>query len=197
MIVVGSRSGSAHFTVLSVHLTWAISTATHGVLLQFLQAWHLVFLLVQEAILLIPLDGHPRESVRPVLVLTLMDKSTLMRSGPSLILLWLVPVLNAIAVVRLLVEPFEAFDLLGLPLQYFSFVIELPQLFIFQELKLFLRKFLHLFDALRIAIQRFKVLLDSLKKLLFLLLFVDIWVSLWLIFLNNFPSDLFTQLLLY
>ena len=197
MIVVGSRSGPAHFTVLSVHLTWAISTATHGVLLQFLQAWHLVFLLVQEAILLIPLDGHPRESVRPVLVLTLMDKSTLMRSGPSLILLWLVPVLNAIAVVRLLVEPFEAFDLLGLPLQDFSFVIELPQLFIFQELKLFLRKFLHLFDALRIAIQWFKVLLDSLKKLLFLLLFVDIWISLWLIFLNNFPSDLFTQLLLY
>ena len=126
-----------------------------------------------------------------------MNKSALMRSGPSLIFLWLMPVLKAIAVVRLLVEPFEAFDLLGLPLQDFSFVIELPQLFIFQELKLFLGKFLHLFDALRVAIKWFKVLLNPFKKLLFLLLFVDIWVSLWLIFLNNFLSDLLTQPLLY
>ena len=49
------------------------------------------------------------------------------------------PVFKAMAIVDVIVEPFKSLDLLRLLSQHFSLVVQLPQLFILEDLELLFR----------------------------------------------------------
>ena len=86
------------------------------------------------------------------MVATLHEIVSLCELGPwSTLLARIVPILQSMAVVNIVVEPLEAFNLLSLLLENFALVIELPQLLVLQQLKLSLGEFLHLLDLLRIT----------------------------------------------
>lgn len=101
------------------------------------------------------------------------------------------PILEAVAVVELLVEPLQPLDLLGLRLEHLALVINLSQLLVFHHLNLLFGQVCHLFHLLRvIANQFFEIRLHLLHEVDLLLILIAVAVmGCWLL------DDLFPKLL--
>jgi len=93
-------------TVGGVLFARTVTTATSWVLFELLHAFYLAFLLLEKAVLVIPVEGHSFKSVGPVLVLAFLDKSAFFaRAGPGATLSGFMTIFEAVTVVQFLIEP--------------------------------------------------------------------------------------------
>ena len=129
-----------HTTVCDALLAWAVTTASHGELFELLHVGNERFLLLKQTTFIVPMDRRASKCICPFYMVSLLDvwAAPVVRSWPSFLVRFM-PVFKAMAIVDVIVEPFKSLDLLRLLSQHFSLVVQLPQLFILEDLELLFR----------------------------------------------------------
>ena len=94
----------------------------------------MLLLLIEHAILFVPVQSHPLERVSPVLIFAFVHElALLIRARSRLRHDRVVPILQTVAVIEFFVEPLEALDLFILRPKDLSLIVELSQLLILHQ----------------------------------------------------------------